>query len=328
MTGVRWIAVKLAIFTAVTLAVTTWLAADIGNLSLFSHPYQIEAQFTDATGLLSGDVVKAAGVTVGHVTDIRIADGVALVTLDINDGTRLPSPLSARIRFRNLLGQREVDLTSTARSDALTKAGTMIPLARTEPAFDLTVLFNGLRPLIRSTDPADINIVTHELLKALAGRSNDVESLLGNLGQISNAVANKDTQLGGLLRNVNTITSDLSNRNAQLTSTLGDLNSLLTQIAASRGDLGNAIVSLSSAAQRLRRIVATNDGRIKGETHDLATVLAAISAHRPALEKSIKELPNVLAAVERVTSYGEWANIHLIDVCKDDFGTCGKRWLP
>jgi phospholipid/cholesterol/gamma-HCH transport system substrate-binding protein len=182
--------------------------------------------------------------------------------------------------------------------------------------------------LIRSTDPTDINIVTRELVKALAGRSDDVESLLGNLGQISNAVANKDTQLGGLLRNVNTITADLSNRNVQLTTTLGDLNSLLTQIAASRNDLGNAIGSLSSAAERLRRIVATNDGRIKSETHDLATVLAAISARRPALEKTIKELPNVLAAVERVTSYGEWTNIHLIDVCKDDFGTCGKRWVP
>lgn len=328
MNSFRWVSVKLALFTLVTIAVTTWLAADIGNLSLFSHPYQIRAQFSDATGLLHGDVVKAAGVTIGHVADVRIADGVALVTLDIDDGTDLPSPLSATIHFRNLLGQREVDLTSSGHGSGLTQPGSTIPLARTQPAFDLTVLFNGLRPLIRSTDPADINIVSRELVKALAGRSRDVETLLANLGAISDAVAGKDTQLTGLLHNVNTITSDLSNRNVQLTSTLGSLNSLLTQIAASRGDLNDAIVNLSAAAQRLRKLVATNDGRIKSETGDLATILAAIRSRRPALEKSIKELPKVLAAVERVTTYGEWTNVHLIDVCKDDSGTCGKRWLP
>ena len=36
----------------------------------------------------------------------------------------------------------------------------------------------------------------------------------------------------------------------------------------------------------------------------------------------------MLVAVERVGSYGQWTNIHLVHVCKDDLGECGRRWMP
>ncbi len=67
MPGFRWVAVKLTLFTVVTVIVTSGLAAIIGNFKFFSSPYVVTAQFEDATGLLQGDVVKAAGVTIGRV---------------------------------------------------------------------------------------------------------------------------------------------------------------------------------------------------------------------------------------------------------------------
>ena len=40
--GIRWTAVKLLIFTIVTVIVTTWLAMIIGNFRLFASPYEVE----------------------------------------------------------------------------------------------------------------------------------------------------------------------------------------------------------------------------------------------------------------------------------------------
>jgi phospholipid/cholesterol/gamma-HCH transport system substrate-binding protein len=329
MSGLRWTALKLAIFTAVTVAVTTWLAAIIGNFQLFGQPYRITAEFTDATGLLSGDVVKAAGVSIGRVEEIRVDDGIAIVTMSINDDVELPGDLGAEIRFRNLIGQRMIMLVENGSETTQVLAdGDLIPLERTEAAFDLTELFNGLRPLIRSTSPQDINIVARELTAALQGRSDETEKILANISDISEVVVERDQQIQVLLDNLNLVTEDLAAKDAQLRNTLSQMSDFLAQMQANRAALESALVNFDAAAARLKRVVAANDGHIRAEIEDLEVLLDAVEDKRGDLKAVVRRLPEFAIAIERVTSYGEWANQHLIDVCKDDFGTCGMRGTP
>ncbi len=328
--GFRWTAVKLGIFTIVTLIITSWLAAIIGNFQFFSSPYTITAEFEDATGLLQGDVIKAAGVTIGRVEKIRVEDGLAIVEMSIEEGTELPAGIAAEVRFRNLIGQRMIALVEDTEGAAsgILQGGALIPLEQTKPAFDLSVLFNGLRPLIRSTRPEDINIVTGEVLAALKGREDVTADLFTNLADISDTLASKDEELDVLLDGVNAVTSNLSTRDAQLRASLADLGSFLTDLSASREQLGQALVNLDVAANKLGQIVRDNDERIEGEIDDLAVLLDAIDDRRGDLRKIVRRLPDFLTAVQRVTNYGEWGNQHLINVCKDDFGTCGQRFVP
>ena len=324
----RWIAVKLLVFTLVTIVVTTYLASIIGNFRLFAQPYEITAEFTDATGLLRGDVVKAAGVTVGRVEEIGVRDGIALVAMTIDEDTELPADLEAQVRFRNLVGQRMITLSAPPGTTGLTEPGDVIPLERTEPAFDLSALFNGLRPLIRSTDPGDINIVTRAMTKALSGRADEVEGFLANVADFSNSLASKDDELAVMLDALNDVTAELNGRGGQLQTTLADLSSFLGDLDASKEELAAALVTLDDAATRLNRVVARNDGNIEAEIDDLATLLDAVDDKRADLRGALRALPPMLVAVERVNSYGQWANLHLVHVCKDDTGECGGRWMP
>jgi len=325
MEPIRWLSVKLAVFTAFTIAVTVWLASTIGNYQFFSSPYRVTAEFSDASGLLSGDVVKAAGVTIGRVESIEIDDGIALVTMAIGEDSELPAELRAEIRFRNLIGQRMVTLIDEEPSEELLRDGDRIPLERTRPSFDLTVLFNGLRPLIRTTDPEDINTVARALTTALRGRADEVEGTLANISAVARVVAGRDRELSQLLENVNVLTGDLAGRDAQLRRTLANLDSFLGDVAASRADLDQALVTLDEAARRFGRIVARNDSNIRSEARDLAILLDVIEDRRGALRRVIRNLPEMLVAVERVTGYGEWSMIHLVHACKDDLGVCGTR---
>lgn len=324
----RWVALKLLVFTIVTIVVTTYLASIIGNFRLFAAPYEITAELTDASGLLRGDVVKAAGVTVGRVEEIGIRDGIAVVTMSIDEGTELPAELGAEVRFRNLVGQRMITLVAPSPATGLTEPGDVIPLDRTEPAFDLSALFNGLRPLIRSTNPEDINIVTRALAKALSGRADEVEGFLANVGDISTSLASKDEELAVMLDALNEVTADLNGRDAQLQGTLADLDDFLGDLQASRSELDAALVTLDDAATRLGRVVARNDQDIEAEIDDLAILLDAVEDKRADLRGALRALPEMLVAVERVSSYGQWTNIHLVHVCKDDLGECGRRWMP
>ena len=328
--GIRWTAVKLLIFTLVTIIVTTWLAMIIGNFRLFSSPYEIRAEFSDATGVLQGDVVKAAGVTIGRVGSIEIQDGIALVSMTIDEGTEIPANVTAEVRFRNLIGQRMITLVSSSGDSVsdLLQPNEVIPLERTAPAFDLSALFNGLRPLIRSTDPEDINLVSRELVKALRGRGDEVEAILGNTAALSKTLAGKDDEIGILLDSVNQVAGDLASRDAQLRTTLAALNDFLGDVAASKEDLSAALITLDGAATRFNRIIEKNDENLEVELEDLATIFDAVNDKRQDLKGLIRALPEFLIGAERISSYGQWGNIHLIDVCKDDFGTCGRRWAP
>jgi phospholipid/cholesterol/gamma-HCH transport system substrate-binding protein len=326
----RWVFVKLIIFTLVTIVITVQLAATIGNFKLFDHPYELSASFTDATGLLRGDVVKAAGVTVGRVESISIDNGIAEVTMSIDEENVLPNNLGAEIRYRNLVGQRMVTLVPASGIEATgdLSDGDEISLERTRPAFDLSVLFNGLRPLIRSTDPNDINLVARELTTALEGRGDDVESFLRNVTDLSEMVASKDAELGELLDGVNVVTEDLADRDAQLQRTLASFSNFLGDLDRSRRDLDVALRTLDDAAADINRFVKENDENITGSLDSLAIVLDAVNDRREDLRGAIAGLPAMLEAIQRVTAYGEWQNVHLIDVCKDDTGTCGTRGTP
>ena len=328
--SIRWTAIKLGIFTVVTIVVTTWLASIIGNFQLFEEPYEVTAEFTDVTGLLQGDVVKAAGVTVGRVESISVEDGVARVTMSLQEDVQIPSGVRAQIRFRNLIGQRLVSLaeTSDAPSPDMLEPGDVIPLERTDPAFDLSLLFNGLRPLIRSTDPADINIVAKALVEGLEGREEEAAGFLSNVADLSTTIASKDRELASLLTNLNEVTGDLAGRGEQLNVTLADLNTFFGAVQESEDDLSQALVSLDSAATSFDRIIEKNDSAIEAELEDLQVLLDAVADKRGDLKVAIRSLPEFLQAVQRVNSYGQWGNAHLVDVCKDDLGTCGSRWVP
>ena len=288
------------------------------------------AEFTDATGVLNGDVVKAAGVTVGRVQSIEIVDGVALVTMTIDEGNEIPAGVSAQIRFRNLVGQRMITLVPdpSDTDPGLLEDQDLIPLDRTAPAFDLSALFNGLRPLIRSTNPDDINLVARELTTALDGHEDDVEAILGNTASLAKTLAAKDREIAVLLDSVNQVSSDLASRDAQLRTTLAALNDFLGDIAASKDDLNAALLTVDDAATRFNRIIEKNDENLEVELEDLATIFDAVDDKREDLKGAIRALPEFLIGAERISSYGQWGNLHIIDVCKDDFGTCGKRWVP
>ena len=328
--GLGWASLKLVIFTGFTVVITLWLASIIGNFQFFSSPYEVKAEFTDATGLLNGDVVKAAGVTVGRVEAIEIRHGMAIVTMAINEDVRIPANAEVEIRFRNLIGQRLVTFVQPegeTTTDYLEDRD-LITLDHTRPAFDLSDLFNGLRPLIRSTNPADINLVAREVVDALKGRTDNLANLLTNISEISDTVASKDQELSTLLDGLNVVTSDLAGRDAQLKRTLGYVNTFFRKVINNKRALANALVSLEDAATRIEDLVSKNDENIRVELRSLAQLLDVVERKREDLSGVVRALPELVLAVERATGYGEWTNIHAIDLCKDDFGTCGTRGTP
>ena len=170
---------KLLIFIVVTTLATGVLVITIGNLT-FAGTKDYKAEFVDATGVVKGDDIRIAGVKVGTVKDVEIVDRTrALVTFTVQDDTALTEATHAAIRYRNLVGQRYLSLTQEVGDAGPLPEGGTIPVEQTSPALDLTVLFNGFKPLFQALSPDDINKLSYEIVQVFQGEGGTLESLLG-----------------------------------------------------------------------------------------------------------------------------------------------------
>jgi phospholipid/cholesterol/gamma-HCH transport system substrate-binding protein len=125
-------------FVAAGLAVVAYLAISLGNVRLLSGDRTtIVARFSSIGDLRKAAPVRIAGVNVGQVGKIQLADYVARIELVIDADVKLPADTIASIRTAGLLGESFVSL-SPGGSDRMLRSGDAI--VQTEPAIDITQL--------------------------------------------------------------------------------------------------------------------------------------------------------------------------------------------
>ena len=320
---------KLAIFAAVTLSLTGLLAAVIGNVQPFTRFYTVKAEFSDATGLLNTDVVKVAGVTVGKVAGAQVdidphtGRAKAVVDMKIRKDVLIPDNASAAIRFRNLLGQRMIVITRDAQrpdAPALPRNGkAVIPLDRTSPAFDLGIVFNNLRPVLATLDANSVNTVSQAIVQIFNGREHELQQMVSNLADLSEALAARGPIVTNLVTNLSSVATTVSAHDADLASILDSLDGIVSTLGNRSGELANAVDNLGVASAGTAKILADNRPGLDDTIAKLRTVLDMLAKQKSDLDAALKTLPSTTEALDRATTYGEWANLN--GVCVN--GICG-----
>ena len=111
--------ILVGIFVLVGLGCLGYLTIKLGKLDLFSSQgYVVFADFPSVAGLKLGDPVEIAGVRVGRVEGIGLAEDKARLTLRFNDGIKLQEDVIASVRARGLIGDKFV-LVSPGASDKI-----------------------------------------------------------------------------------------------------------------------------------------------------------------------------------------------------------------
>ncbi|MEU6641032.1 MCE family protein [Saccharomonospora sp. NPDC046836] len=312
MKGVAGPLTKLTIFAVVTIVFTAILGLSIANVNLTStNAYT--ARFTDAAMLVPGDDVRIAGVRVGQVTDVRIADRrQAEVSFDIDAGRRLPASVTATIKFRNLVGQRYVSLDrGTGDPAGELVPGGAIPLERTRPALDLTELFNGFTPLFRALSPEDVNTLSYEIIQVLQGEGGTVESLLAHTASLTTTIAEKDQVIGEVIDNLNSVLTTINQRTPQLSSLIVQLQQLVSGLAADREPIGQAIESLGELTTTTAGLLDEAREPLAQDIAALGVLVGNLNDSEPIVEHFIQFLPEKVTRLSSTADYGSWFNFFL-----------------
>jgi phospholipid/cholesterol/gamma-HCH transport system substrate-binding protein len=304
-------AVKLLVFIVVTTLATGVLAVTIGNISFGRHT-DYKAVFSDVTGLSKGDDVRIAGVRVGSVEDIAIHDrDQAIVTFSVDADSRLTQGTNATIRYRNLIGQRYIALTQEAGGAAALTEGDTIPIERTHPALDLTVLFNGFKPLFAALSPDDINKLSYEIIRVFQGEGGTVDSLLSSTASVTTELANRDKVIGDLITNLNDVLETLGSRDEQLSDLIVRLQQFVSGLKSDRDAILGSLDDVSGLATETASLLRDARPELATDINRLRQVAATLDRHRDEIDNSLQILPIKLAKIGRTASYGSWFNFYL-----------------
>ena len=124
---------------------------------------------------------------------------------------------NATIKYRNLVGQRYISPDRGPGADGRRSArATRSRSSKTSPALDLTVLFNGFKPLFQALSPADINQLSYEIVQVFQGEGGTLESLLANTASVTSTLAERDEVISSLIDNLNVVLDNLGDRDEQL----------------------------------------------------------------------------------------------------------------
>lgn len=276
--------IKVGLFMLAAIGIFVWMAVRLGGFSIGqSDTYQVSTVFPSASGLKMGVAVEVAGIQVGTVAAIELYDDQeALVTMNIQDGIRLPQSSAAYIRSAGVLGDKYVELVpGTAAGEEPLAQGDMIATAKASA--DMGELFEKLGSIAD-----DIKKITGPLAEGDTGA--DVRDLVASLKSVSQRldtlVSENESGLKDTLANLNASMANIKDVTDKLAKGEGTLGQLINDDGAMR-ELRGALSSIQGIAGKINGGEGTL-GRLVNDETTVDKIDQALTGINKYLEKEDK----------------------------------------
>jgi phospholipid/cholesterol/gamma-HCH transport system substrate-binding protein len=324
--NVRADAIRLAVFATVGALILVLLYLTLGETRLGpTKDYRVV--MADASGLEAGDVVRVAGVRVGQVDGLSVADGgenLVEVAFHVEEDQPLTDATQVLVRYENLLGDRYLELQQPPGEGAPLAAGATIPVDRTTPALDLDVLLNGFRPLFRGLEPGQVNELASNLIATLQGRGGTVESLLARTGSLTNGLADDGKAITSLIDNLDVLLGSLDSRDAQLRQTIGKFRTLVSGLAKDKDPIAASVTSINQMAATLADLFHEGREPFKQTVIAVKDLAKLLNTNTRTLNKVLASLPGAYQTLDRIASHGNIFNFYLCSAQVAISGPGGK----
>jgi phospholipid/cholesterol/gamma-HCH transport system substrate-binding protein len=261
-----------------------------------SSPFTLNAEFQTAQAVTpgQGQTVRVSGVQIGQIGGVTLKNGMADVTMQIDDKYKhlVHTDASALLRPKTGLKDMFIEITPGSKSAPVAKPGWTMPVSNTNPDVNtdeilgsldgdtrqyLALLVNGAGQGLKGKGGTELAQVfarfepTHRDLarvnKAVAVRGRDLQTLVDSLRRLNDALATKQGQLVQLVDSSAKVFHAFASEDTNITRTVRDLPGTLAQTTATLQKvttfariLGPASTNLLPAA---RAIPAANAALVK-----------------------------------------------------------------
>jgi len=238
---------RLGLFVALAFLAAIIVFEMIGGLGIF-RGYELHARFNNAQELKKGDPIRMAGVDIGRVEDIRLADNKVDVVMKVRDTARVRTDSKASIRFVGLLGQNFVSIDFGTPTAPIATPGTLLTSVE-QPDLStilakLDTVATGVEGLTKNFTGDSINNLLGPFTDFLKENNPRLTAILGNLQTISSEIALGKGTVGKLINDdqlytlaLGTVTN-LNSTADELKLTISQARNIVDQVNQGQGTLG------------------------------------------------------------------------------------------
>jgi phospholipid/cholesterol/gamma-HCH transport system substrate-binding protein len=305
----------------------TLLLAAVAAVVFFSEDLPIigggttyQAEFSEAAGLRPDDEVRVAGIKVGEVTGVELAEDRVLVSFRVSD-TWIGDRTTAEIKIKTLLGRKFLSLHPDGASTQ--DPDRPIPLDRTVTPYDVTEAFEGLATTAGAIDTAQLAQSFRTISDTFRNSPQHVRSALDGLTALSRTISSRDAQLAELLANTRKISATLAGSSGDLDRLIEDGNLLLTELTNRRDAIHELLVGTRELAGQLSGLVADNQAQIGPALRELDTVTGILQRHTADIDRSLQLAGPYFRVASNTAGSGRWIDTYICGLIPDDQEGCG-----
>src|ERR1700749_1399175 len=310
--------VKLSIIGMVLLLFTALIVVVFGQMR-FDRTYSYTAEFSNASGLRNGQFVRASGVEIGKVKNIKLVDNGHRVRVDFDVDRSVPlyQSTTAQIRYLNLIGDRYVELKrgEGEGADRGLPAGGVIPLSRPSPALDLDALIGGFKPLFRALDPEKVNNIATAIITVFQGQGGTINDILDQTAQLTSRIAERDQAIGEVVKNLNIVLDTTVKHRKDFDETVDNFEKLISGLNDHAEPFAAGIANISNGAGTVGDLLADNRTLLHKTLNYLEPILQGVVDQKALYDDQIHRTPIGMNIVGNAAgNYGDWVNFYLCDL--------------
>jgi phospholipid/cholesterol/gamma-HCH transport system substrate-binding protein len=184
---------KLGIFVIFVVLAAWAIIETLGGMESFLGGYRVSALFNTVQDLKAGSSVKMAGVEIGRIEKIALANNKANVTMKLHSDAIVKTDSKAAVKFTGLMGQNFISI-DFGSADA-------------PRAVDGAVL--------TTEDQPDLNAIMAKLDSAATGIENFGKSFTGDridnlIGPLTDFIKQNSSHIGGAISNIENISGQIA----------------------------------------------------------------------------------------------------------------------
>ena len=164
-------------------------------------------------------------------------------------------------------------------------------MRQTTPALDLTVLFNGFKPLFAALNPEDVNAFAMEIIKTLQGEAGNINSLLSHTASLTTTLADRDEVIGRTIDNLNAVLGTVDERDRQLSTLLLELQRFVSGLAEDREAIGASLTNIAGLAESTAGLVKDARPAIREDVRELGEVTKNLDDSKEVVAGTLQRLP-------------------------------------
>jgi len=235
---------KLGFFVAITVCAAVLIIETLGSADLFARGKHVSALFDTVQDLKIGDRVKMAGVEIGRVEKIELADEKVNVTMKLKLDAGVKTDSKATIKFTGLMGQNFVAVSFGAPGSPKAEDGAVLETAE-QP--DLSAIMakldsaaGGIQNLTKSFTGDKIDNLLGPLTDFIKQNSAPITATIANVKNVSSQIAAGQGTIGKLIYEdalYNTALSTVSN----LQDTATSVREVVNNVSSGQGTIGKLL---------------------------------------------------------------------------------------